>query len=129
MSTLACCQGFRNTVKSDFFTLTQEFGFQVGRRSDIYVFCCSYSHQCAAKDKWIAFVSTTVETKQPEKELLPGKPCPISAVTPIQLTIYFDQFSHRAEHQGQCLLPCLLSEVKELTQPSLNLIHSTSKLS
>ena len=46
---------------------------QVGRRSDIYVFCCSYSHSCAAKDKWIAFVSTTVETKQPEKELLPGE--------------------------------------------------------
>ena len=45
---------------------------QVNRRSDIYVFCASYAHQCAAKDKWIAFVSTTVETKNPEQELLPG---------------------------------------------------------
>jgi Rab GDP dissociation inhibitor len=45
---------------------------QVNRKSDIYVFCCSYSHQCAAKDKWIAFVSTTVETADPERELLPG---------------------------------------------------------
>ncbi|KAL0040014.1 hypothetical protein WJX79_002376 [Trebouxia sp. C0005] len=45
---------------------------QVNRRSDIYVFCCSYQHNVAAKDMWIAFVSTTVETSQPENELLPG---------------------------------------------------------
>jgi len=45
---------------------------QVNRKSDIYVFCCSYAHQCAAKDKWIAFVSTTVETREPERELAPG---------------------------------------------------------
>ena len=46
---------------------------QVNRRSDIYVFCCSYQHNVAAKDMWIAFVSTTVETSQPENELLPGE--------------------------------------------------------
>lgn len=46
---------------------------QVNRRSDIYVFCCSYQHNVAAKDMWIAFVSTTVETSQPENELLPGR--------------------------------------------------------
>lgn len=46
---------------------------QVNRRSDIYVFCCSYQHNVAAKDMWIAFVSTTVETSQPENELLPGQ--------------------------------------------------------
>lgn len=44
----------------------------MNRRSDIYVFCCSYQHNVAAKDMWIAFVSTTVETSQPENELLPG---------------------------------------------------------
>jgi len=49
---------------------------QVNRKSDIYVFCCSYAHQCAAKDKWIAFVSTTVETRDPERELLPGVTSP-----------------------------------------------------
>lgn len=48
-------------------------GRQVNRRSDIYVFCCSYSHSVAAKDKWIAFVSTTVETSSPEVELAPGE--------------------------------------------------------
>lgn len=43
------------------------------RQSDIYVFCCSYEHNVAAKNKWIAFVSTTVETGRPEQELLPGE--------------------------------------------------------
>ena len=45
---------------------------QVNRRSDIYVFSCSYSHNVAPKDKWIAFVSTTVETSNPVAELAPG---------------------------------------------------------
>ena len=46
---------------------------QVQRQSDIYVFCCSFEHNVAAKNKWIAFVSTTVETSRPEHELLPGE--------------------------------------------------------
>ena len=46
---------------------------QVGRRSDIYVFCCSYTHNVAPKGKFIAFVSTTVETANPEAELAPGE--------------------------------------------------------
>ncbi|KAK9805668.1 hypothetical protein WJX72_010909 [[Myrmecia] bisecta] len=45
---------------------------QVNRKSDVYVFCCSYSHNVASKDKYIAFVSTTVETSNPEQELLSG---------------------------------------------------------
>ncbi len=45
---------------------------QVNRRSDIYVFACSASHNVVPKDKWLAFVSTTVETSNPEAELAPG---------------------------------------------------------
>ncbi|KAL6764404.1 rab GDP dissociation inhibitor protein [Haematococcus lacustris] len=45
---------------------------QIGRRSDMYVFCCSYAHNVAANGKWLAFVSTTVETANPEAELAPG---------------------------------------------------------
>lgn len=45
---------------------------QIGRRSDMYVFCCSYAHNVAANGKWLAFVSTTVETDNPEAELAPG---------------------------------------------------------
>lgn len=46
----------------------------MNRRSDVYVFCCSYSHNVAPRDKWVAFVSTTVETGNPEAELASGAP-------------------------------------------------------
>ena len=63
------------------------FMLQVNRRSDIYVFCCSYQHNVAAKDMWIAFVSTTVETSQPENELLPGQiTCLLSFATFVELS-------------------------------------------
>lgn len=45
---------------------------QIGRKSDMYVFCSSYAHNVAANGKWIASVSTTVETANPEAELAPG---------------------------------------------------------
>lgn len=40
--------------------------------ADMYVFCCSYAHNVAANNKWLAFVSTTVESSTPELELAPG---------------------------------------------------------
>ncbi|XP_062075285.1 guanosine nucleotide diphosphate dissociation inhibitor 2-like [Humulus lupulus] len=45
---------------------------QLGRQSDMYLFCCSYSHNVAPKGKFIAFVSTDAETDNPEPELKPG---------------------------------------------------------
>ena len=39
---------------------------------DIYICCVSYSHNVAAKDFFLAMVSTTVETKDPNAELEPG---------------------------------------------------------
>ncbi|XP_008784526.1 guanosine nucleotide diphosphate dissociation inhibitor At5g09550-like [Phoenix dactylifera] len=45
---------------------------QLGRKSDMYVFCCSYTHNVAPRGKYIAFVSTEAETDQPEVELKPG---------------------------------------------------------
>ncbi|XP_059615047.1 rab GDP dissociation inhibitor alpha [Phlebotomus argentipes] len=45
---------------------------QVGRNSDIYVSLISYTHQVAAKGWFIAMVSTTVETDNPEAEIKPG---------------------------------------------------------
>jgi len=45
---------------------------QVGRKSDIYVSVVSYTHQVAAKDWFIAIVSTTVESNNPELEVKPG---------------------------------------------------------
>jgi len=45
---------------------------QVGRKNDIYVFCCSYQHCVAAQPKFLAFVSTIAETANPQAELKPG---------------------------------------------------------
>jgi Rab GDP dissociation inhibitor len=45
---------------------------QLGRRSDMYVFCCSNSHNVAPKGKYIAFVSAEVEMENPEAELEAG---------------------------------------------------------
>nr|QBH73816.1 rab gdp-dissociation inhibitor [Carausius morosus] len=45
---------------------------QVGRRSDIYVSLVSYTHQVAAQGWFVAMVSTTVETDNPELEIKPG---------------------------------------------------------
>jgi len=45
---------------------------QVARKSDIYISLMSHSHSVCSKGKYIALVSTTVETSQPEAELEPG---------------------------------------------------------
>jgi len=45
---------------------------QVGRKSDIYVTMTSYTTQVASKGWFIAMVSTTVETDNPEAEIQPG---------------------------------------------------------
>lgn len=45
---------------------------QLGRSSDIYVSCVSFAHNVSSKGYYIAMVSTTVETSDPESELKPG---------------------------------------------------------
>lgn len=45
---------------------------QINRKSDIYISCVSFAHNVAPKGKYIALVSTTVETGNPEAELGPG---------------------------------------------------------
>jgi Rab GDP dissociation inhibitor len=45
---------------------------QLGRRSDIYVSMVSYAHCVAAKGKYIAIVSCTQETPDPESEIRPA---------------------------------------------------------
>ncbi|KAK5876972.1 hypothetical protein CesoFtcFv8_026269 [Champsocephalus esox] len=42
---------------------------QVGRKHDIYVCLVSFAHNVAAQGKYIAIISTTVETGDPEKEI------------------------------------------------------------
>ena len=45
---------------------------QVNRKSDIYICMVSYHHKVAANGWYIATVSTTVETNNPEAEIKPG---------------------------------------------------------
>merc|ERR1711983_151476 len=45
---------------------------QVGRNSDIYVTMVSTTNQVASKGWFIAMISTTVETENPEAEIQPG---------------------------------------------------------
>lgn len=45
---------------------------QVNRKSDIYVCMISSAHNVAAQGKYIAIVSTTMETNEPEKEIKPA---------------------------------------------------------
>ena len=71
---------------------------QVGRRSDIYVFCSSYAHNIAAKGKYITFVSTTVETSVPSQEVEPG----LALLGPIE-----HKFIHVADYE------CPLADGKE----------------
>lgn len=53
---------------------------QLKRNSDIYISLVSYTHQVAAKGWFVAMVSTTVETSNPEQELIPA----LSLLGPIQ---------------------------------------------
>lgn len=53
---------------------------QLKRKSDIYISLVSYTHQVAARGWFVAMVSTTVETSNPESELLPA----LSLLGPIQ---------------------------------------------
>ncbi|XP_035244469.1 rab GDP dissociation inhibitor beta [Anguilla rostrata] len=45
---------------------------QLNRKSDVYVCVVSYAHNVTAEGKYVAMVSTTVETNNPEKEVKPG---------------------------------------------------------
>jgi Rab GDP dissociation inhibitor len=45
---------------------------ETGRKFDIYISCVSYAHHVAPKGRWIALVSTHVETSNPQAELEAG---------------------------------------------------------
>jgi Rab GDP dissociation inhibitor len=47
-------------------------GSAVGRKSDIYVSMVSSVHNVAAKGKFIAVISTNVEGKEPDKDIVPA---------------------------------------------------------
>ncbi|KAK2383499.1 hypothetical protein P8452_38606 [Trifolium repens] len=69
---------------------------QLGRKSDMYLFCCSYAHNVAPKGKYIAFVTTEAETDQPEVELKPG----IDLLGPVDEIFYdiYDRYEPNNDH-------------------------------
>ncbi|KAG5014972.1 hypothetical protein AAZX31_08G066300 [Glycine max] len=71
---------------------------QLGRKSDMYLFCCSYAHNVAAKGKYIAFVTTEAETDNPEVELKPG----IDLLGPVDEIFYdtYDRFEPCNDHEA-----------------------------
>ncbi|XP_064943911.1 guanosine nucleotide diphosphate dissociation inhibitor At5g09550 isoform X2 [Musa acuminata AAA Group] len=70
---------------------------QLSRKSDMYVFCCSYTHNVAPKGKYIAFVSTEAETDHPEMELKPG----INLLGPVDETFFhiYDRYEPTNNHE------------------------------
>ncbi|KAI0493400.1 hypothetical protein KFK09_023516 [Dendrobium nobile] len=77
---------------------------QLGRKSDMYLFCCSYTHNVAPKGKFIAFVSTEAETDRPELELKPG----IDLLGPVD-ELFFDTYDRFEPVNEPSLDNCFIS--------------------
>uniref|UniRef100_A0A6N2LNN0 Guanosine nucleotide diphosphate dissociation inhibitor n=1 Tax=Salix viminalis TaxID=40686 RepID=A0A6N2LNN0_SALVM len=83
---------------------------QLGRRSDMYLFCCSYTHNVAPKGKFIAFVSTEAETDHPAVELKPG----IDLLGPVD-EIFFDMYDRYEPVNEPSLDNCFISTSYDAT--------------
>ncbi|KAI8010183.1 Guanosine nucleotide diphosphate dissociation inhibitor 2 [Camellia lanceoleosa] len=71
-----------------------------------YLFCCSYTNNVASKGKYIAFVTTEVETDNPEVELKPG----IDLLGPIDEILFetYDRFVPTNNHDvDNCFISML----------------------
>ncbi|XP_022244044.1 rab GDP dissociation inhibitor alpha-like [Limulus polyphemus] len=78
---------------------------QVGRHSDIYVSMVSYTHQVAAKGWFVAMVSTTVETPNPEEEIKPG----LDLLGPIKQKFVCVSDVYKPKEDGQESQVCVVS--------------------
>ncbi|KAK8561366.1 hypothetical protein V6N13_149458 [Hibiscus sabdariffa] len=77
---------------------------QLGRKSDMYLFCCSYAHNVAPKGKYIAFVSTEAETDDPKVELEPG----IKLLGPVD-EIFYDSYDRYVPTNDHTADNCFIS--------------------
>nr|XP_029122178.1 guanosine nucleotide diphosphate dissociation inhibitor 2 [Elaeis guineensis] len=87
---------------------------QLGRKSDMYLFCCSYSHNVAPKGKFIAFVSSEAETDRPEIELKPG----IDLLGPVD-ELFFDSYSYDAMTHFESTVMDVLHMYRMITRKDL----------
>ncbi|MED6144075.1 Rab GDP dissociation inhibitor beta [Stylosanthes scabra] len=83
---------------------------QLGRKSDMYLFCCSYSHNVAPKGKYIAFVTTEAETDNPKDELKPG----IDLLGPVD-EIFFDAYDRYEPTNQHDVDSCFISTSYDAT--------------
>ncbi|KAA8530760.1 hypothetical protein F0562_005472 [Nyssa sinensis] len=83
---------------------------QLGRKSDMYLFCCSYSHNVAPKGKYIAFVTTEAETDNPEVELKSG----IELLGPVD-EILFDTYERYEPTNQHAVDNCFISTSYDAT--------------
>ncbi|MBA0788716.1 hypothetical protein Gotri_000070 [Gossypium trilobum] len=77
---------------------------QLGRKSDMYLFCCSYAHNVAPKGKYIAFVSAEAETDNPEVELKPG----VDLLGPVE-EIFYDTYDRYVPTNDHAADSCFIS--------------------
>jgi Rab GDP dissociation inhibitor len=83
---------------------------QLGRKSDMYVFCCSYTHNVAPKGKFIAFVSAEAETDNPQSELKAG----IDLLGPVD-ELFFDMYDRYEPVNEPSLDNCFVSSSYDAT--------------
>ncbi|KAJ8447454.1 hypothetical protein Cgig2_019448 [Carnegiea gigantea] len=83
---------------------------QLGRKSDMYLFCCSYTHNVAAKGKYIAFVTTEAETDNPEVELKPG----VDLLGPVD-EIFYDSYDRYEPTNDPTADSCFISASYDAT--------------
>ncbi|XP_036595699.1 rab GDP dissociation inhibitor beta-like [Trichosurus vulpecula] len=69
---------------------------QTNRRSDIYVFLASSMHDVAPQGKYIAIVSTAVESTDPEREIQPA----LELLEPIEQKFFFLSDLHMPNEPG-----------------------------
>ncbi|KAK3444353.1 hypothetical protein EUGRSUZ_A00407 [Eucalyptus grandis] len=83
---------------------------QLGRKSDMYLFCCSNSHKVAPKGKFIAFVSAEAETDRPEIELKPG----VNLLGPVD-EIFYDTYDRYEPVNESSVDNCFISSSYDAT--------------
>ncbi|KAM0842470.1 hypothetical protein ACQ4PT_058359 [Festuca glaucescens] len=83
---------------------------ELGRKSDMYVFGCSYTHNVAPKGKFIAFVSAEAESENIQSELKPG----IDLLGPVD-ELFFDMYDRYEPVNEPSLDNCFISTSYDAT--------------
>ncbi|KAK4776630.1 hypothetical protein SAY86_005318 [Trapa natans] len=100
---------------------------QLGRQSDMYLFCCSYAHNVAPKGKYIALVTTEAETDKPEEELKPG----IDLLGPVDEIFYdtYDRYVPTNNHEeDNCFISTSYDATTHFESTVMDVLEIYSKI-